>query len=40
MLRISTLSKFLLEGLKRLSNEGVGVDDMGVGKDHWGWGRE
>ena len=40
MLRISSLSKFLLEGLKRLSNVGVGVDDMGVGNDHGGRGRE
>ena len=40
MLRISVLSKLLLEGLKRLSNEGVGIDDMGVGKDHGGRGRE
>ena len=40
MLRISALSKFLLEGLKCLSNVGVGIDDMGVGNDHGGWGRE
>ena len=40
MLLISALSKLLLEGLKRLSNEGVGIDDMGIGKDHGGWGRE
>ena len=40
MLRISALSKLLLEGLKRLSNNGVGIDDVGVGKDHWGRGWE
>ena len=40
MLLISALSKLLLEGLKRLSNEGVGIDDVGVGKDHWGRGWE
>ena len=40
MLLILALSKFLLEGLKRLSNDGVGIDDMGVGNDHWGRGRE
>ena len=40
MLQISALSKFLLEGLKRLSNEGVGEFDMGVGNDHGGRGRE
>ena len=37
---ISALSKFLLDGLKCLSNEGVGEVDMGVGNDHWGRGRE
>ena len=40
MLLISALSKLLLKGLKRLSNEGVGVDDMGVGNDHGGRGKE
>ena len=39
-LRISALSKLLLEGLKCLSNDGVGEVDMGVGNDHWGRGRE
>ena len=39
-LLISALSKVLLDGLKHLSNVGVGIDDMGVGNDHWGRGRE
>ena len=39
-LRISALSKFLLKGLKCLSNKGVSEVDMGVGNDHWGRDRE